>query len=454
MSAEIKEYIESLDYNADKILEVRTEGDKEREELSYDEESGKTFKTTRVEHSLTQNLSKLPILGSLEGVIFPGNLVRADSKLVDGKPSALTHQDRTKCTLTITLPKEETSSQVYPSFSHVHEFIQANEKAWFESKGGSVEPGVLDITCTEAFTKEQVSFRLKLKGQMGGDSLSSLLSVARDSEKRVLFACVRQEFYSVLVDQPKSPEKWFADSLSIADAKSAFSSESPPAYIGQVGYGRLTVIKMETDNKYNAYDMETSMNYMIKGGKVDGEFEAKYNSIKENASFSLVAFGGGAQGAIKVFKDFTQFKTYLSDGAVLSESNRPKPISYTTFFLKDNLLATVGDACNWVDTVREEVFVGWRNKGAFTARFTVVYKQHPDGPDGPDHKVKTEWVPAGGRTGKFSLGNAYDIHVKVDMMYFINQWKCICHKELSSPNNKYLTAWGTTVVPQCGWEDS
>ncbi|EJK48855.1 hypothetical protein THAOC_32315 [Thalassiosira oceanica] len=419
MSAEIKEYIESLDYNADKILEVRTEGDKEREELSYDEESGKTFKTTRVEHSLTQNLSKLPILGSLEGVIFPGNLVRADSKLVNGTPSAMTHQDRSKCTLTMNLPMGQTSSQVYPSVKGVHDFIQANEKAWFESKGGSVEPGVLDITCTEAFTKEQVSFRLKLKGQMGGDSLSSLLSVARDSEKRVLFACVRQEFYSVLVDQPKSPEKWFADSLSIADAKSAFSSESPPAYIGQVGYGRLTVIKMETDNKYNAYDMETSMNYMIKGGKVDGEFEAKYNSIKENASFSLVAFGGGAQGAIK-----------------------------------DNLLATVGDACNWVDTVREEVFVGWRNKGAFTARFTVVYKQHPDGPDGPDHKVKTEWVPAGGRTGKFSLGNAYDIHVKVDMMYFINQWKCICHKELSSPNNKYLTAWGTTVVPQCGWEDS
>mmetsp|Transcript_36135 Transcript_36135/g.86151 ORF Transcript_36135/g.86151 Transcript_36135/m.86151 type:complete len:454 (-) Transcript_36135:110-1471(-) len=453
MSAEIKEYIESLDYNADEILEVRTEEDKKQEEISYDEEDGKTFKTTRVEYTVTKNLKKLPILGNLEGVIFPGNLVRADSKLVDGKPSALTHQDRTKCTLTITLPKEETSSQVYPSFSHVHEFIQANEKAWFESHGGSVEAGSLDISCVEAHSKEQVSFSLGLKGQMGNDSISTLLNVTQESEKRVCFAKVQQVFYSVVVDCPKSPETVFADSLSIEDAKSAFSSESPPAYIGQVAYGRLTVIKMETKGSYSAVDMEVSMQSMIEGVKVDGTFKSTYESIKENSSFSLIAFGGNAKETIEVFKDFTQFKAYLTEGANLTESNRPKPISYTTFFLKDNSLATIGDACKWVESVRKEVFVGWRNRGAFTARFSFLYKKKSDGPDGPDHKVKTDWIPCGGRKGKFSLGNAYDIRFKVDVMFAVDQWKCIIDDKLPSPNNKYLTAFGTTIVPQWEWEN-
>jgi len=126
------------------------------------------------------------------------------------------------------------------------------------------------------------------------------------------------------------------------------------------------------------------MKYGVGEQEVGANVAAKYKSILENSSIQYVVIGGNADDAAKtaMAKSYGDLKNLIESGGQFSSKNPGVPIVYTVKFLKDNQLAKMGYATDFVKVEceeKEEMFIKLYHAGGYVAKFKISWVE--DGKD-------------------------------------------------------------------------
>ncbi|MHA7128976.1 thiol-activated cytolysin family protein [Algoriphagus namhaensis] len=447
----ITEYIRNLQPNSDDLLNVQPiSGGSQRTEVSNRESGsvipGGNLVCNTVKFDLKNNFEDIAILRPTNGIIYPGAVVIADEATLGGLPTP-TGLDRAPMSLRIDLPgmgENGTLRVESPSNSNVQTAIDESLEWWNANayQEGYVNAANSSYVAKTSYSSRQVSMDLGLNVEWARGDVETQFNFQSTSTERVAMMSFKQVFYSVTMDPPSNPGDFFGPDASLAEVEQAFKADAPPAYVQSVNYGRIIMFRMTTTEQATDAELEGAMNYATGLTNVSGTVEAKYKSILNKSSITVVTIGGNAAVASEAVnaKNFADLNYIITgDNAVYSRSNPGVPISYKLHYLKDNTTAKLGYTTEYeVKTCEEKKHpardISLNNRNGFlgvTVRFTVNYKTQTDGIT-YNRSLGSGDIKTNTKTTKTVPAGAYDIRLTVEFKDGL-KWKFLGDGTYSRP---------------------
>ncbi|MFD0797585.1 thiol-activated cytolysin family protein [Maribacter chungangensis] len=353
--AAINSLISGLSYDPEDLLNVQgnTGTVTTPKKPSRDIDKGAVTECRDTDYDIKSNFESVVMFDPTLGVVYPGALIMANRQLYEGAPLPL-QIPRAPTKLRVDLPGIGDGGNTIiaePTYQNTQAGIDNVLEYWnseIQPQGYEIDAEYKSKTTT-AYTKEQMSLDLGVSAEWSKGSFDAQFDYSKTTEKRVATRLFRQVFYSVVMESPESPASVFGSDVSLATIESAISSESPPAYVSSVQYGRIIMVRMETTDTETEVNLEAALDY--KTAKVDaaGEIDVNFEKVIKESTISIMALGGNAEIATKVItgSDIKEGKGGLweaiDEGALYSRSNPGAPIGYTVKYLKDNQIAKMGD---------------------------------------------------------------------------------------------------------------
>lgn len=455
-------YIASLDYDPRNVLSVTEDGSTEsippggKKERKSNPQSTAVIICTKNARKLDKKMDKISVLKPSAGVIYPGALVLANRQLSEGLPTPVTLK-KAPLTLRIDLPglQDNGTRRIdNPTNSNVQSAINGLLEEW---NGNPRSEGYVNAANSiqrveKAYSSEQVALELGFRLDWADNFVSAATKVNTSSESSVTVAFFQQVFYTVTMDSPERPSAIFDRSVSLAAAKQVFNSDNPPAYVRSVDYGRTVMVRMETSKSSTEVDVEAALKYAINPTtQVSGDLKAKYKSITDNSTFTVYTVGGNAQTpTVLAGGDISVLSEVIEKDAVYRRDNPGLPIAYTVAFLRDNSVASVNSASDFVETNCVEYpngFVKLQHQGGYVGFFEMTWLE----PDANGNLQPRSWN-SGDKTAGYSEtrdlpGDARQVKI-VGKAYTGLVWdpvgECM-NVTLNGPDNKTYTITGTTL---------
>lgn len=146
-----------------------------------------------------------------------------------------------------------------------------------------------------------------------------------------------QAYYTVSFAAPSSPELVFGPKVTANDARPYMGPGNPPAYVSSVTYGRMLIMKVETDE--SEHDLRAALDLAFSKVNVSADVEAK--RVLQNSTFSVFVLGGSPDDAARIQASDAETRAsalaaYIQNGANFDPKSPGVPISYTERRLVDN----------------------------------------------------------------------------------------------------------------------
>lgn len=454
----IDKYIRSLSYDPRSLLSVQPEGRTESLPVKDRQLDGSAvIVCTKKQRSLAKNLDGFAILRPTGGVIYPGALVYADQNLREGRPTPIA-LNRGPVTLSVDLPglQDRPTPISEPTNSSVQAYVNGVLEEWNKNPAsqGYVNAARSSLQLHTAYSSQQIALELGFNAQWAGGDVSAKLGSSSSSDKSVAMAIYRQVFYSVTMDTPPSPASLFAEDVDLDDVQQAIHDGAVPAYVRSVDYGRMLFITMETSTVDTKANLEAALNQTLSSAvKAGGSIDSKYEKIIKNATFSVIAIGGGAATAAQFTgstDDLKQLGQYITKDAAYRRDNPGAPISYTVAFLKDNVLAEMGFTTEYTQTecIRyPNGYIRLKHEGNYAARFIVAWQE-----PGSDGKYAERSWESGEKTSGYTQrvdlpGDARNVRIRAEAATGL-AWDTIgeaMNVTEDGPTNKTYRIYGSTV---------
>ncbi|MDC7996613.1 thiol-activated cytolysin family protein [Gilvibacter sediminis] len=363
----INEYLLQLSYNQDELLEVQeTGGLASSREVSFEDEDpgepvqGTITGCTTTGYNLYSNFDQIAILRPSIGVIYPGALVVGNGSMLDGEPTPFA-VDRAPANMRVDLPGigENGNFRVESpgSFSAVDAELDVALEWWNDNayQDGYVNEANSTYQSATSYSSTQLSFDIGLNAEWASGSIAAQFDYESNTERRVASIAFKQVFYTVTMDTPISPAAVFGTDVSLEQVQAIMNSDTPPAYVASVAYGRIIMVRMETTNMDTSINLNAVLEYGSGFNNATGTLAASYDEVLQNSSMSIITIGGNAEVATSAvdaanIEDGPGSLNYIITGenAVYSRTNPGAPIAYTIRYLKDNTLAKMGYTTDYV----------------------------------------------------------------------------------------------------------
>lgn len=396
-AADITAYIQSLMYNPEEMLNVQETGGAPslrtllNESTDYSSPNQGTVTGCMIQdYNLNSNFDDVAILRPTNGVIFPGALVVGDQGMLDGAPTPLS-LGRAPLTLRLDLPGIGSNGNIEvnnPNNSEVNAQLDDALEWWNDNayQQGYVNASNSSYQAATSYSSTQLSLDIGLNVAWATGDFASQLNYESNTERRVASISFKQVFYTVTMDTPLSAGSVFGPDVSLTEVQNILNSETPPAYVSAVSYGRILMLRMETTNMDTSIDLRAVLEYSSGVNSASGSVNATYDEIVQNSSMSLVSIGGNAEVALSSIntaniEDGPGSLNHVITGenAVYSRNNPGVPIGYTIRYLKDNSLAKMGyttdytvEECGSLPYQHQEITV--TNNCYHDTRFRLRYK--------------------------------------------------------------------------------
>jgi hypothetical protein len=441
-AADINIYLRGLDYNAEEMLNVKDTGGASSQRTVIDEydesdlvqgyEESCYFTT----YNLETNFDDVAILRPNDGVIIPGNLIVGNQGLLDGAPDPISI-DRAPVTLRVDLPGigedgtiflEDYSNNTYQNG------LDAALEAWNNSNNyiedGYVNASKSTYQAATSYSSTQLSLDIGMNAEWASGSVAAQLGYESSSTTRVASMVFKQVFYTVTMDMPDitNPAGVFGNEVSLADVESIINSETPPAYVHSVSYGRIIMLRMETNNMNTDISLDAVLNY-AGGVNASGTINSDYESVLQNSTINIISIGGNAEVGVSSvsaadIEEGPGSLNYIITGqnALYSRDNPGVPISYTIRYLKDNSLAKMGYSTDYTveecgRTQFQHDYVTVENNSFHDTRFYFRYKKLLNSGNVVSYTSPDYNLNQGDNISRIPEDGAYDVKVYFEYQY-------------------------------------
>lgn len=394
-AASINEYLLGLSYDGNTLLDVKdTGGEPSKRTPTYefdgftDPVNGQTSECSIVDYSLDSNFDDVAILRPNLDAIYPGALVAANDRMLDGNPDPLSIE-KGSYTIRVDLPgigQNGVLNIQNPTKSVVDTKIDNALQWWYNNANGNEIPANFIYSSSTLYSSSQLSMDIGLNLAWADNNVASQLQFTNNTERRVATMSFKQVFFTVSMDTPQSPADMLGNTLTMDDVRARITDEQPAAYVSSVSYGRIIVLRMETEYSEETANIDLSavLDYSV---NADANFNSDYESVLQTSTFKLMTIGGNAEVGVSPLSssEFSSGPGGINDvltgsNALLSADNPGVPIAYTMRFLKNNSLAKMGyntdytvEQCDpTVNFVHEDVNVV--NNSFHDTRFYFKYK--------------------------------------------------------------------------------
>lgn len=457
---EISEKIKELSYDSRNLLVFDGNEIQNVPAATGQEQDGSYIVVKREKKTLSQSYDVFEAGGNLDKT-YPGALVLANSKLVDGNPVPLLAK-RSPLRLSVDLPNMKSPVEVAdPDYATVGKAVDEILAEW--AKGSSLQNGA-QLQIKKCIVNDEKSLSLSLGCDV--NYLKSKLNINFDmiqkGEMSSYLIQYKQIYYSVNAIVPDEPGDVFDDSVTWkALEQKGVDNQNPPAMITTVQYGRVVYALFKSS--MSSSDLAVKVNGSIeKGGTTVGIDGSVKNYDKDsNITCEIVMLGGNAT---TLELDMTEenfgekINRIIMNGLTFSEENPAYPVSYTASFLKNGECAKVNGTTEYIVTTSTKYDGGLLNlehTGAYIARFTINWDEITgfDENGNPQYK-KVNWGGNGqNKTAKYTTqialgGNVRNISVKAEGKTGLvwEPWRTsIDRKNLPMVPNRTIKIWGTTL---------
>lgn len=396
-ATDISNYIKSLSYNPDDMLNVQeTGGSPSLRNLVNDfldtspPNQGTVVGCQIRDYDLFSNFDDVAILRPTNGVIFPGALVVGNQGMLDGSPTPLS-LGRAPMTLRLDLPGIGIKGNIdvnNPNNSEVNAQLDDALEWWNDNayQQGYVNASNSSYQAATSYSSTQLSMDIGLNVAWASGDFASQLNYETNTQRRVASIAFKQVFYTVTMNTPSSPGSVFNSDVRLSDVQSILNAETPPAYVSSVSYGRILMLRMETTNMDTSIDLRAVLEYSSGVISASGTVNSTYDQIVQNSSISLITIGGNAEVGLSSINTASieggpgsLNHVITGENAVYSRDNPGVPIAYAIRYLKDNSLAKMGyttdyrvEECGSLPYQHQEVTV--TNDCFHDTRFRFRYK--------------------------------------------------------------------------------
>ncbi len=419
---------------------------------------------TIIEH-IKRSLETSPVdISVVDAIIdrtYPGALLLADDDFANNRPTALIAK-RKPINITIDLPglgEKNTMTIENPSYGTVSAATNDMIDTWAkENSDTHTIPARTQYHETMVYSKNQLQMELNIDLNIVEPLLGIDFDAIINSEQKYMVSSYKQIFYTVSADLPSRPSDVFDDDVTFTELKAkGVSNDSPPLLVNNVAYGRTIYLVMKTDSQ--SHKVESAFKALITGKNI-GQEDSEIQSIIDDSSYNLVVLGGDSQIHNQLITtDFDEIRGIIKDNASFSLKNPGYPISYTSSFLKNNALAAVYNATDYVETTAKSYNKGkisLDHSGAYVAMFDVQWDEISFDDQGREVLTHKQWDGSNkNKTAHYSTvinipANSKNINILAkECTGLAWEWWRTIVDEVNVPlaGEIKVSIWGTTLHP-------
>ena len=268
-----------------------------------------------------------------EGIAAPIAVARRPGTITVG--DAVIGADKADVKYSRTLPKP-TLAATRDAVSEIF----ANQKVQLPAKS--------NYLAETAYSMNEAALKLGVSAKWMTGSMKASFGAEWITKKTTMVVRFVQAYYTVSFEAPAAPEKLFAPDVTVADVRAYMGPGNPPAYVSSVTYGRMMLMKIESDE--SEADLRATLD--VTYNKVSGSLDAKSSNILKNSSISVFVLGGSADAAAKLQSASAESRaaalaSYIQSGANYDPASPGVPISYTVRRLSDNATIKVASTIDY-----------------------------------------------------------------------------------------------------------
>ncbi len=459
----INETIMDLTYEPEQILAFKGNTVENVEPKSGIHSDGKYVVVTREKRTISGDFDTAVPTSNLD-VTYPGATILANSKLVDGHPQALVAK-RGPVTLTIDLPgmgSEATRHIPEASYDLVRGATTDILNDWYARYGGKYQiPANMSYKGDLVYDEKSMQLKFGCTAGFAKQSLGIDFDAIAKKTKSVYLVEYKQVFYTASVKPFAQPSDAFDPSVTAEQlGYSGMNNDNPPAYVGNVVYGRQVFVKFETTA--NSYELAAMLKAAItvKGVTITPDISAKFGGVMKNTRVSIIALGGTPLDIkdAALSTDTTAINSAILNNVELSAQNPAFPLNYKVVFLKNNIPATLNGNSEYVEEHYTEYTNGeihLHHSGAYVAEFYVSWDEITGYEANGKEKIeRVNWgkngnnVTAGYSTVIALKGNCRNIDIKAQGKTGLawEKWRTSLDKKgLALVPKRTVKIWGTTL---------
>jgi len=188
-----------------------------------------------------------------------------------------------------------------------------------------------------AYSANEASVKMGVAVSWMNGSVKASFAGSWLSKKTTMVVRFIQAYYTVSFAAPSSPEKVFGPLVTANDARPYMGPGNPPGYVSSVTYGRMLIMKVETDESER--DLRAALDLAFSKVSVSADVAAK--NVLKNSTFSVFVLGGSPDDAARIQASDAETRAsalagYIQNGANFDPKSPGVPISYTVRRLADN----------------------------------------------------------------------------------------------------------------------
>ncbi|MCF0223643.1 MAG: thiol-activated cytolysin family protein, partial [Fibrobacter sp.] len=329
----INDGIHNLKYDPRKILAFKGSDVSGIPETEAVDKGGVCYVTTNTKHTFTSNYD-VAVSSAIKDVTYPGALVKANSKLVEGAPDPYVF-DRRGMKVTIDLPglgDKNTRLVNEISYGTVSAAVDGLIEDWV--KECADEHGISsNMNYIRSIMYDENLTALKFGCDVGylKQKLGIDFNMIRDQKKSSYMIMFKQVFYTVSVKPPVNPADPFADNVTWNDLTvGGVNDENPPAYVRNVEYGRQIFFVMESS--LSSSELEALVNgcVTVEGVSCHVDLDAKYKEQAKKVHCKITTLGGTAvmiDGSLADEEILNQLNKLICENTQLSLKNPGAPLN-------------------------------------------------------------------------------------------------------------------------------
>jgi thiol-activated cytolysin len=158
------------------------------------------------------------------------------------------------------------------------------------------------------------------------------------SEKRTkVLVNFTQAYYTVDVDAPYQPSRFFHWSVDLDDIKNEATPGDPPLYVQSITYGRRVLFSIESSEDADTVSAALEAT-LSKAVSVNATVEAKHQSVLQQSTIRAFVIGGAGGQATGVVNGFEGMVDFIVLGGDYSAESPGAPVAYKLAYL-DNTSA-------------------------------------------------------------------------------------------------------------------
>lgn len=196
----------------------------------------------------------------------------------------------------------------------------------------------IDFEVIQVHSESQVAVALGAGADWpGAGAVAGSFDFSSQEKRTKVLVNFTQAYYTVDVDAPYQPSRFFHWSVDVEDLKKEAQPGDPPMYVQSITYGRRVLFSIESSEDADTVSAALEAT-LSKAVSVNAQVETSYQNVLKESTIRAFVIGGAGGQATGVVNGFEGMVDFIVQGGDYSAESPGAPVAYKLAYL-DNASA-------------------------------------------------------------------------------------------------------------------